>query len=189
MTDSPSPILLSKVQRIFLAMTAFLLAVCLLIFRGYFNPEAPLQQLARKSLEPNNALYNGRPTVLEFYADWCEACRGMAPSMISLEKNLGNKLDIVLLNVDNPKWQDLMNKYNVLGIPHLNYFDAQGAYKGSSVGLQSHKELSSSLDALLSDNPLPSLTNMGSISRLKDIYNVSNDSSSQSDKVKPRSHG
>jgi len=58
-----------------------------------------LDQLAKNSLLPEQALTNGRPTVLEFYADWCEACKQMAPDMFEAEKISSNQIDIVLLNV------------------------------------------------------------------------------------------
>ena len=56
------------------------------------NPEAPLEQLARRSLDPEVALANGRPTVFEFYASWCEACKEMAPTMLELEKQNEKKI-------------------------------------------------------------------------------------------------
>ena len=81
-----------------------------------------LDQLARQSLNPEIALSNGRPTILEFYADWCEACREMAPAMLNIENEVKQDMNIVLLNVENNLWQDLIDKYEVNGIPKLIFF-------------------------------------------------------------------
>ena len=90
---------INQIQRIFLLLSALFLTILLFIIRGGVNSKVPLEQLARQSLDPEIALSNGRPTVLEFYADWCEACREMAPAMLSIENEFQDELDIVLLNV------------------------------------------------------------------------------------------
>ena len=46
--------------------------------------------------------------MIEFYADWCQVCREMAPAMLQLEQKQANRLDVVMVNVDNPRWQDLV---------------------------------------------------------------------------------
>merc|ERR1712070_676239 len=123
--------------------------------------------LARRSLDPQTALTNGRPTLIEFYADWCQVCREMAPSMLELERNTRDRLDVVLVNVDNPRWQDLVDRYEVNGIPQLNLFNAKGEPRGRSLGLRSPEELKLVGAALLDNQPLPALPGVGSISRLQ----------------------
>ena len=88
-----------------------------------------LDQMARRSLPLDTALHNGRPTLVEFYADWCESCRTMASIETMQEQH--PEIDLVLLNVDNPAWEAQIKRFGVNGIPHLQLFDADG--KASAV--------------------------------------------------------
>jgi thiol-disulfide isomerase/thioredoxin len=102
--------------------------------RGGLQPQAPLEALARRSPELGVALASGRPTIVEFYADWCEACRSMAPALEAVESRQRERLNVVLLNVDNPRWQPEIDRYAVNGIPHLELFNGQGVDVGRSIG-------------------------------------------------------
>ncbi len=142
---------LGKSQRIFLLIISFVIAVALLIMRTGLAKDRPLDFLARNSLEPELAIHNGHPTLIEFYADWCEACKQMAPSMIELKNTFENKIDVVLLNVDNPRWLDLIDKYHVNGIPHLFFFDDLGNLKGQAIGLKTLSETNQIAYSLLNN--------------------------------------
>ena len=120
MTGSSAPATLTPLQKGLLLITALVLAAGLFLLRNGLNQEAPLDQLARQSLDPEVALNNSRPTVLEFYADWCEACQAMAPAMLQTERKHADQMDVVLVNIDNPRWLDLIDRYDVTGIPQLN---------------------------------------------------------------------
>ena len=157
---------LSFFQKYFLVFLSILLVISLLFFRNGFKANAMLDQLAKNSLLPEQALSNGRPTVLEFYADWCEACKEMAPDMIDAKKQNSNKVDVVLLNVDNPRWSDLIDKYNVNGIPQLNFFDDKGELKGFSLGVRKNKELNEIFLALINNLELPSFAKLSNLSDL-----------------------
>ena len=102
-----------------------------------------MDQLARRSLPPEVALANGKPTIFEFYADWCEVCQNMAPTMLELERTLDDKVDIVLLNVDNQMWSSLIEKYEVNGIPQFNFFNQSGELKGKSIGFLNSQKIMS----------------------------------------------
>ncbi|WP_269622317.1 thioredoxin domain-containing protein [Prochlorococcus marinus] len=153
--ESTPLVKLSKVQRISLLIASFLLAILLFVLRLSFAPTNSLEKLARNSLEPEIALSNGRPTIIEFYADWCEACQEMAPTIISLKEQNHDEINIVLLNVDNERWLDLIEKYKVTGIPQLDFFDELGAFKGESIGLKSIHQLEQIAYSLLNNKPLP----------------------------------
>ena len=157
---------LSFFQKYFLVFLSFFLVILLFFLRNGFTANAMLDQLAKNSLLPEQALSNGRPTVLEFYADWCEACKEMAPDMIDAKKQNSNKVDVVLLNVDNSIWSDLIDKYNVNGIPQLNFFDAKGEFKGFSLGVRKNSELNEIFLALINNSELPSFTKLSNSSNL-----------------------
>ena len=157
---------LSSFQKYFLVFLSILLVISLFFLRNGFKANAMLDQLAKNSLLPEQALSNGRPTVLEFYADWCEACKEMAPDMIDLKNQNINKLDVVLINVDNSRWFNLIDKYNVNGIPQLNFFDAKGEFKGFSLGVRTNSELNEIFLALINNSKLPSFTKLSNSSNL-----------------------
>ncbi|MEB3332155.1 MAG: thioredoxin domain-containing protein [Synechococcaceae cyanobacterium] len=153
-------------ERVLLLAVAALLAAALLWWRGGLQPAAPLERLARQSLDLPVALSNGRPTLVEFYADWCEACRSMAPALEAVETRHRGRLDVVLLNVDNPRWQPELDRYGVNGIPHLELFDASGRAVGRAIGARSQRELEQLTEALVAGEPLPSLAGVGAVSDL-----------------------
>jgi thioredoxin-like negative regulator of GroEL len=169
-----------------LAAVAALLALLLVWLRGGLHPEAPLERLARQSPDLQVALGNGQPTLVEFYADWCEACRTMAPAMESLERQRHGALNVVLLNVDNPRWQPELERYGVDGIPQLELFDAAGVDVGRSLGARSATELEALIDALVEAKPLPQLAGVGAISALNAAPEPAGGSAASTG---PRSHG
>jgi thiol-disulfide isomerase/thioredoxin len=182
--SSPSPAL-GRIERMALAAVAAVLVVLMVWLRGGLHPEAPLERLARQSPEFGVALTDGRPTLVEFYADWCEACRAMAPAMETIERRTRGQLDVVLLNVDNPRWQPELERYDVNGIPQLEFFDAAGDSVGRSIGARSGPELEALTTALVDGAPLPRLAGVGAVSPLAETEPAGPAGS----QAGPRSHG
>ena len=181
---------LSVSQKYFLVFLSICLVISLLFIRNSFKENAILDQLAKNSLLPEKALLNGKPTVFEFYADWCEACKAMAPDMINAKKQNANKIDVVLLNVDNPRWRDLIEKYDVNGIPMLTFFDNKGELKGFSLGVRKYNEINELFLALINNSELPSFTNVSNLSKLTPDILYKEESSNNIIKTEsPRNHG
>ncbi len=173
-----------RLERMLLAAVAALLALALFWLRGGLHPEAGLDRLARQSPELTMALADGKPTLVEFYADWCEACRAMAPAMEAMERRHHGELDVVLLNVDNPRWQPQVDRYGVNGIPHLEFFDGQGERLGQAIGARSDDEVETLAAALLAGGPLPALPGTAPTSAL-----AQEPPAARETPIAPRSHG
>jgi thiol-disulfide isomerase/thioredoxin len=180
--DSPDQPLLGRRARMLLAALGAVLALALFALRGGLQPAAPLEKLARQSLDLSVALGDGRPTLVEFYADWCEACQAMAPAMETIEQQHHGQLDVVLLNVDNPRWQPEIDRYEVNGIPQLELFNASGDAIGRALGARSKPELEALTTALIAETPLPQLAGLASQSSLQPTL-------AATPMAGPRSHG
>ena len=107
----------------------------------------------------------------------------MAPAMEQLEQRQRSQLDVVLLNVDNPRWQPEIERFEVNGIPQLEFFNAAGEPVGRAVGARTAPELRALGDAVVAGEPLPQLAGVGRISALEQAP------AAAATMASPRSHG
>jgi thioredoxin 1 len=60
------------------------------------------------------------PVLVDFWAEWCEPCRRVAPILEELSKEFDGQVKIVKLNVESDP--DIAQAYNVRSIPALLLF-------------------------------------------------------------------
>ena len=155
--------------------------ISLVLFRNiFFQSTYLLKSFGELSVDPEIAFKNNKPTFLEFYAEWCEVCKEMAPKVSNLKKEFENDINFVFLNVDNQKWDNYIRKFDVNGIPQVNLFDEQGNLVSTFIGKQKELTIKESLANLKSD-----------INFNEEIINAefSAINKNKNHEITPRSHG
>ena len=66
---------------------AGLISLILIFKNTLFESTLALKSFGKISMDPELALQNQKPTFLEFYAEWCEICKEMAPGIVDLKEN------------------------------------------------------------------------------------------------------
>jgi thiol-disulfide isomerase/thioredoxin len=157
----------TRVRNFLIALVAIALSVALFLGLKTLTPEATLAVQAEQSTPLEVALSNDKPTLMEFYADWCTSCQAMAKDLGELKQQYGDSLNFVMLNVDNTKWLPEILNYRVDGIPHFAFLNRDGKAIAQAIGEQPRPVLQANLDALVAELPLPYTQGTGVVSNFK----------------------
>ena len=164
-----------------LVLLIAIVIILLILFRNlFFQSTYLLKSFGELSVKPEIAFKNNKPTFLEFYAEWCEVCKEMAPKVSSLKKEYEKEINFVFLNVDNQKWEYYIRKFNVNGIPQVNLFDREGNLNSTFIGKQEEFTIRESINRLQREEKSQEEVFNPEFSAIKENKN---------NEVNPRSHG
>lgn len=76
--------------------------------------------------------------LVDFFAEWCGPCKMMAPLVEKIAEEIGEKIKVCKLNVDEA--QDIASKYEIMSIPTFIVFK-KGEPVKRTVGIQSEEKL------------------------------------------------
>lgn len=152
---SPESTMGTRLRNLLIVLVAIVLSVALFLGLRAEENSVSLAALDKQSTPLEMALSNGRPTLIEFYADWCTSCQAMAPDIAQLEQQYADSVNFVMLNVDNTKWLPEILKYRVDGIPHFVFLGKDGQAIAQTIGEQPRTIMASNLEALIAGSSLP----------------------------------
>lgn len=94
----------------------------------------------------NEVLQASGPVVVDFWAEWCGPCKAMSPLVDQLAAELGEKVKIVKVNIDESP--NAPTKYGVRGIPTFMVF-RDGQVVDTRVGSMSKGQLNEWVQSVL----------------------------------------
>jgi len=78
------------------------------------------------------AKVQGKPTIIDFYADWCTPCRELEevtfhqPDVVRLAEKSFTMVKVDVTKSGNPYHEELLKNYGVKGVPTIVFIDAKG---------------------------------------------------------------
>ena len=96
--------------------------------------------------ELDDAVADGGSLLVDFWAEWCQPCKAMAPTLDEIAEERDGVL--VVAKVDVEAYPDLVQRYGIAGIPHLILFQ-DGEVAARIIGAQPKARVLGAIDPLL----------------------------------------
>ena len=173
-----------RLRNFIIVLVAIALSVTIFIGLRTETISVSLDEMAESATPLDIALSNNKPTLVEFYANWCTVCQAMAPELEEIREKYTQNTNFVMLNVDNSKWLPELVKYRVDGIPHFVFLDREATEVGQAIGEVPKSVMSANIEALVAGIDIPYNSTVGQGSEFN--ASVAPMRASQAD---PRVHG
>ena len=83
-----------------------------------------LKATAVEAMPYDAALASQKPTLIEFYADWCTTCQSMSSTIASLHEQNGTQINFVMIDIDEPQWASEIESFGASGVPQFTLLDS-----------------------------------------------------------------
>jgi thioredoxin 1 len=94
-----------------------------------------------------NIVEGNKVVIADFFATWCGPCKMLLPVIDDLSKDLGDKVEIIKIDVD--KFPELAEANNIMSVPSLLFFK-DGKLEEMTKGFKPKADLQKIVDQYIS---------------------------------------
>jgi len=105
-----------------LAVVLFTSAVTYALNSGFMSKKSTPSDY-KIGITYEEAMNGDKPVVTLFYVDWCGYCMRFMPRLKTIEDLYKSKYNFLMINVEDPKYEDLVKDVAVTGYPTVYIFD------------------------------------------------------------------
>lgn len=91
-----------------------------------------------------------RPTVIDFYASWCQPCKQTNTALDKLKESYGDRVSFMRVDVDDPNNDRIIDQYEVSPIPTLVFLNPEGEVVTFTIGFSGDKGIDDNIKKILS---------------------------------------
>lgn len=139
----------------------------------YTHPITSLQLLSemQSSSQPLSIIgTNNKPTVVDFWAPWCENCKLAAPTLKNVELEYSDRVNFCMVNGDEGSAWPYIEAFGVDAIPHLALVNAEGDVETALIGPIPKSVLQADLDVLIENSATPLESQQALPYRMLDVF-------------------
>lgn len=121
----------------------------------YQNPVTSLSlltEMQKNSADLNIVGNNGKPSIVDFWAPWCENCKSAAPTLAAIEEEYKGRVNFVMVNGDKGENWPIIERFGVDAIPHLAMVGSDGFVETALIGPIPRSVLEVDLDTMLENS-------------------------------------
>jgi len=63
-----------------------------------------------------------KPVMVDFFATWCGPCKMIAPAVEELSNEMGGKVKVLKMDIDEESASQVAMQYNIRSVPTLMFF-------------------------------------------------------------------
>jgi thiol-disulfide isomerase/thioredoxin len=118
----------------------------------YLHPLEPIQilyRLEQASVDMSVVGKNHKPTIIDFWAPWCDNCKLSAATLQSIEDQYSQDMNLILLNGDTPANFPYIEALGVDAIPHMALISYDGIVETALIGPIPKHILQADIEVLL----------------------------------------
>lgn len=113
------------------------------------NANSRLAKVVPQFVSLRSALTNKKPTMIAFYTKWLIKRQGIWEALQQLQLDYSNRINLVRLDVDDPKNSEIVKHFHVCAIPTFAFLNENNKLVDERIGCSEKRDIAAGISKIL----------------------------------------